>query len=177
MALQAEQKRAVVAEVRLLAEAAHSLVIADAGGIKVSEMVGLRKEARAQHIVLRVAKNTLARRAFSGTEFECAQKALAGSSLFAFSMKEPSAAPRLFKQFSKQNQTFSVRALAVNGRLLPGDQLDFLATLPSREEALARLLGLLQAPLAKLAAALQGVPRQLAYSLAAVREQKDDPAV
>ncbi len=173
MALRAEQKRAVVAEVQALASAAHSLVIADACGVKVAEMTALRKEAREQSVVLRIAKNTLVRRAFADTEFECVQETLTGPSLFAFSMEDPAAAARLIKKFVQENKSFSVKALALEGRLLPAERLDFLALLPSREEALAQLLGVLQAPMAKLAAALQGIPRKLAGSLAVLREQKD----
>lgn len=176
MPLQAEQKRAVVNEVQELANAALSLVIADACGVKVAEMTALRKEAREQRVVLRVAKNTLVRRAFADTEFRCVQEVLTGPSLFAFSMEDPAAAARLFKAFARENENFSVKVLAINGRLLPAEQLDVLAFLPSREEALARLLGVLQAPMTKLAGTLQSIPRNLACSLAALRKQKDQAA-
>jgi len=117
-------------------------------------------------------RNTLARRAVAGTEFECVQEVLKGPSLLAFSMEDPGAAARLFKEFAKANEKFAVKALSVGGQLLGAEKIDVLATLPTREQALGQLAGLLQAPVAKFARALNEVPSQFARALAAVRDQK-----
>jgi large subunit ribosomal protein L10 len=172
VALGLEDKKAIVADVNETAASALSLIIADARGCSVSEMTELRKRARASGVYLRVVRNTLARRAIAGTEFECAAEAFYGPSLLAFSMEDPGAAARIFKDFSKENEKFEVRALAVGGELLGGEALDKLASLPTRDQALAMLAGLLQAPVAKFARSLNEVPSKFARAMAAVRDQK-----
>lgn len=172
MALGLEDKKAIVADVNETAANALSLVIADARGCTVGEMTELRKLARESKVDLRVVRNTLARRAVAGTEFECADTAFKGPSLLAFSMQDPGAAARIFKDFAKTHEKFEVKALAVGGELLGAEQLDKLATLPTREQALAMLAGLLQAPVSKFARTLNEVPSQFARALAAVRDQK-----
>ena len=104
MALRLEDKQAIVADVNETAQSALSLVVADARGVDVSSITALRKQAREENVDLRVIKNTLARRAFAGTEYECTAQALVGPSLFGFSMEDPGAAARLFKDFAKENE-------------------------------------------------------------------------
>ena len=173
VALGLEDKKAIVADVSETAAQALSLVIADARGCTVGQMTQLRKLAREANVYLRVVRNTLARRAVEGTEFECAQTAFKGPSLLAFSLEDPGAAARIFKDFAKANEKFEVKALAVGGQLLGADQLDKLATLPTRQQALGLLAGVLQAPLSKLARTLNEVPSGIARALAAVRDQKE----
>lgn len=173
MAIGLEHKKAIVAEVNEMATSALSLVIADARGVSVDGMTALRKDARDQQVTLRVVRNTLAKRAFTGTEYECVNDALAGPSLFGFSMQDPGAAARLFKDFSQQNGEFAVKALAVNGRMLGADQLDVLAKLPTREQALSMLMSVMKAPVTKLAQTMNEVPGKLVRTLAAVRDQKE----
>ena len=173
MAIGLEDKKAIVAEVNEMATSALSLVIADARGVSVDDMTALRKDARDQRVTLRVVRNTLARRAFTGTEYECVNDALAGPSLFGFSMEDPGAAARLFKDFSQQNGEFEVKALAVNGRMLGAEQLDVLARLPTREQALSMLMIVMKAPVTKLAQTMNEVPGKLVRTLAAVRDQKE----
>ena len=108
MALNLEDKKAIVAEVNGTAANALSLVIADARGVNVTDMTALRAKAREEKVDLRVVRNTLAKRAFEGTEFECVTDALTGRSLFGFSMEDPGAAARLFKDFAKENENFEV---------------------------------------------------------------------
>lgn len=172
MALGLEDKKAIVADVNETAANALSLVIADSRGCTVSQMTQLRKLAREANVYVRVVRNTLARRAVEGTEFECAQTAFKGPSLLAFSLDDPGAAARIFKEFAKANDKFEVKALAVGGQLLGAEQLDRLATLPTREQALGMLAGILQAPIAKFARTLNEVPSGVARALAAVRDQK-----
>jgi large subunit ribosomal protein L10 len=176
VALGLEDKKAIVADVAETAANALSLVIADARGCTVEQMTTLRKQAREANVYLRVVRNTLASRAVAGTEFECAQDAFRGPSLLAFSMEDPGAAARIFKDFAKANEKFEVKALAVGGKLMGADRLDVLATLPTRHQALSTLAGVLQAPLVKLARTLNEVPTKFVRSIAAVRDQKQDAA-
>lgn len=176
MALGLEDKKAIVADVAETAANALSLVIADARGCTVEQLTNLRKQAREANVYLRVVRNTLAARAVAGTEFECAKDAFRGPSLLAFSMEDPGAAARIFKDFAKANEKFEVKALAVGGQLMGADRLDVLATLPTRHQALSMLAGLLQAPLSKFARTLNEVPTKFVRSIAAVRDQKQDAA-
>ena len=173
MALRLEDKKAIVAEVNEVAANALSLVIADSRGCTVDSMTALRKQAREANVSMRVVRNTLARRAVTGTEFECAAEAFAGPSLLAFSMEDPGAAARILKDFAKSNEAFEVKALAVGGQLLAANQIDVLANLPTREQALSQLMSVMQAPVAKLVQTMHAVPSKLVRTLAAVRDQKE----
>jgi large subunit ribosomal protein L10 len=123
VALNLDDKKAIVAEVNETAAQALSLVIADARGVDVTDMNALRAKARAENVQLRVIRNTLAKRAFAETDYACVEEVLAGPSLFAFSMEDPGAAARLFKDFAKENEEFEVKALSVSGQLLGKEQL------------------------------------------------------
>ncbi|WP_372759001.1 50S ribosomal protein L10 [Litorivivens sp.] len=173
MALRLEDKKAIVADVNETAASALSLVVADARGCTVSEMTELRKAARESNVSLRVVRNTLAKRAVEGTEFECAIESFVGPSLLAFSMEDPGAAARIFKDFAKSHEKFEVKALAVSGQLLAASQLDVLAKLPTREQALSMLMSVMQAPATKLVRTMNEVPGKLVRTLAAVRDQKE----
>lgn len=176
MALRLEGKKAIVAEVNATASSALSAVLADIRGVDVGAMTGLRKTARDNQVYLRVVRNTLAKRAVEGTEYECLQSALVGPTLFGFSMEEPGAAARIFKDFAKANDKFEVKALAVGGELLEANQLDVLATLPTRDQGLATLMSVMQAPVTKLARTINEVPGKLVRTLAALRDQKQEAA-
>ncbi|BFM05587.1 50S ribosomal protein L10 [Halioxenophilus aromaticivorans] len=176
MALGLEDKKAIVADVNETAVNALSLVVADARGVNVTDMTALRKLARENNVDLRVVRNTLARRAFAGTEFECVNGDLVGPSLFGFSMEDPGAAARIFKDFAKGNDKFEVKVLSVGGEQLPPSQIDVLATLPTRDQALATLAATLIAPVTKLARTFNEVPTKVTRVVAAVRDQKQDAA-
>jgi len=176
VALNLEDKKAIVAEVNETAGNALSLVIADARGVNVTDMTALRAQAREQNISLRVVRNTLAKRAFEGTEFECVSDVLAGPSLFGFSMEDPGAAARLFKDFAKDNEDFEVKALSVSGQLLDKGQIDVLAKLPTMEQALGQLASVMIAPVTKLVRTFNEVPTKVTRVVAAVRDQKQDAA-
>lgn len=176
MAIGLEDKKAIVAEVNETATSAMSLVIADARGVSVSGMTALRKDARESQVTLRVVRNTLAKRALEGTDYECVNDALVGPSLFGFSMEDPGAAARLFKDFAKDNASFEVKALAVSGQMLGAEQLDVLAKLPTRDQALSMLMSVMQAPVTKLVQTMNEVPGKLVRTLAAVRDQKEQEA-
>lgn len=176
MALRLEDKKTIVASVNETASNALSLVIADSRGVNVTDMTALRKLARENQVTLQVIRNTLAKRAMAGTEFECVQDALVGPSIFGFSMEDPGAAARLFKDFAKQNEKFEVKALSVGGKLLAAEQIDALAKLPTRDEALARLASVMIAPVAKLVRTFNEVPTKVTRVVAAVGDKKREEA-
>jgi large subunit ribosomal protein L10 len=172
VALGLEDKKAIVADVKETAALALSVVIADARGVSVANLTMLRKQAREAKVTVRVVRNTLAKLAIEGTDFECIAPALAGPTLLAFSMEDPGAAARIFKDFAKQVEAFEVKALAVGGRLMGAEQIDVLATLPTRDQALATLMSVMRAPVAKFVRTLNEVPGKLVRTIAAVRDQK-----
>jgi large subunit ribosomal protein L10 len=176
VALALEDKKQIVAEVNETASNALSLVIADARGVNVTDMTGLRKLARDNNVELRVIRNTLAKRAFGETEFECVNETLVGPSLFGFSMEDPGAAARIFKDFAKENENFEVKALSVGGKLLEAGQIDALAKLPTREQALGMLASVMIAPVTKLVRTFNEVPSKVTRAVAAVRDQKQEAA-
>jgi large subunit ribosomal protein L10 len=176
VALNLDDKKAIVAEVNETAAQAMSLVIADARGVDVTDMNALRAKARAENVQLRVVRNTLAKRAFADTDYACVDDVLVGPSLFAFSMEDPGAAARLFKDFAKENEEFEVKALSVGGQLLASEQLDVLATLPTLEQALGMLAGVTLAPVTKLVRTLNEIPTKAARVVSAVRDAKQEAA-
>lgn len=176
MALNLAGKQVIVADVNETASNAISLVVADARGVNVTDLTELREQARANNVNLRVIKNSLARRAFVGTEFECVQDALVGPSLFGFSMEDPGAAARLFKDFAKKNENFEVKVLSISGQMLSKEQLDVLATLPTLEQALGQLVSVMIAPVTKLVRTFNEVPSQVTRAVAAVGQQKEQDA-
>ena len=138
MALNLQDKQAIVAEVNEAAKGALSAVIADSRGVTVDKMTELRKAAREAGVTMRVVRNTLLRRAVEGTDFECLQDTFVGPTLIAFSNEHPGAAARLFKDFAKANDKFEIKGAAFEGKI---QDVEFLATLPTYEEAIARLMG------------------------------------
>jgi large subunit ribosomal protein L10 len=176
VAIGLEEKKAIVAEVNETAASALSLVIADARGVASNDMTALRASARESRVTLRVVRNTLAKRALEGTEYECVTDTLTGPSLFGFSMEDPGAAARLFKDFASDNERFEVKALSVSGKLLGAEQLDVLAKLPTRDQAIATLMSVMKAPIEKLVRTSNEVPGKLVRVMAAVRDQKQEAA-
>lgn len=171
-----EEKKAIVAEVNETASNALSAVLADYRGVSVAGMTALRKEAREQGVHVRVIRNTLAKRAFEGTDFECLTEALLGPNIVAFSLEDPGAGARVFKEFAKGNDRFEVKALSVGGKLLPGEQIDVLARLPTHEQALSMLMAVMMAPATKLARTLNDIPGRVTRVVAAVRDHKQEEA-
>ncbi|MGH8076233.1 MAG: 50S ribosomal protein L10 [Lysobacter sp.] len=155
MALNLSQKQEVVAELANVASKAHSLVAAEYAGITVAQMTAMRKKARETGVYLRVVKNTLASRAVAGTEYECVQDALVGPLLYAFSTEEPGAAGRLIKEFAKGNDKLQPKVVSMGGKLLA--DLEVLASLPTRDQALAMLARLLAEPASMFARAVKAV--------------------
>jgi large subunit ribosomal protein L10 len=173
VALKLEQKQEIVSEVNAVAEGALSAVLADYRGLTVGEMTDMRAKARASGVYLRVIRNSLAKRAFAGTEYECLADALTGPTMVAFSQEDPGAAARLLKDYAKDFDNLEVKALAIGGQMLDANQLDQLAKLPTRDEALAMLMSVMLAPVTKLARTLNEVPGKLVRTVAAVKDQKE----
>lgn len=172
MPLRLDEKKAVVAEVAEVAGSAHSAVTAEYRGLTVHEMTQLRVQARASGVYLRVVKNTLARRAVEGTEFECMREGLTGPLMLAFSTEDPGSAARVVKDFAKTSGKLEVRTVAIGGQLYGPGEIDRVASLPTRDEALSQLAAALRAPLDKFARTLNEVPGKLVRTTEAVRMQK-----
>jgi large subunit ribosomal protein L10 len=176
MALNLEDKKALVAEVSEVAATALSVVAAEYRGLTVSQMTDLRLKARLAGVYVRVVKNTLARKAMAGTSFECLGPALKGPLVLAFSKDDPGAAARVVKAFAKDHDKLVARAISLGGQLLAATALDKVASLPTREQALSQLMGVMRAPMQKLAGTLAATPSKLVRTLAAVRDQKQAAA-
>ena len=172
MALSLEQKKAVVSEVAEIAASAHSAVAAEYRGLTVGEMTELRARARDGGVYLRVVKNTLAKRAVEGTEFECMQDGLSGPLLLAFSREEPGAAARLVKDFAKEHDRLIPTLVAFGGQMLDASDLDRLAKMPTRDQAISMLMAVMKAPVEKLVRTINEVPGKLVRTVAAIRDQK-----
>jgi len=172
VALSLEEKKAVVSEVAVIAAEAHSAVAAEYRGLTVGEMTELRAKARDGGVYLRVVKNTLAKRAIEGTDFECMRDGLIGPLVLAFSRDEPGAAARLVKDFAKTHDKLVPRVVAFGGAMLAASDLDRLANLPTRDQAISLLMAVMKAPVEKLVRTLNEVPGKLVRTVAAVRDQK-----
>ena len=172
MALTIEQKKAVVAEVADAANKALAAVAAEYRGLTVKEMTDLRVKAREDGVFLKVAKNTLVRRAVEGTEYECMQESLTGPLLFAFSMDDPGAAARLVKDYSKDHEKLIAKLVAVGGELYDASELERLSRLPTYDQAIAMLMGVMKAPIEKFVRTLAEPHAKMVRTVAAVRDTK-----
>lgn len=176
MALRLDDKKALVAEVAGVAATAQSVVAAEYRGLTVTQMTDLRAKARTSGVYLRVVKNTLARKAIAGTQFEVVGKRLKGPLVLAFSKEDPGAAARLVKDFAKTNDKLVTTVVSLGGALLEAKDLDRVASLPTLEAARASLLGLLQAPLSQLVRTVNEPHAQLVRVLAAHKDKLEAPA-
>lgn len=173
MALQLEQKQAIVAEVNEVAGNALSAVVADHRGVSVAEMTDLRRRARESGVTLRVVRNTLLKRAVAGTDYECLADVATGPTMLAFSNDDPGSAARLLKQAVREIEELDVKAVSIGGQLFAAHDIDRVATLPTRDEAIAMLMSVMQAPVAKFVRTLIEVPGKLTRTMAAVRDSKE----
>ena len=176
MALRLDDKKALVAEVAGVAATAQSVVAAEYRGLMVSQMTSLRSKARSSGVYLRVVKNTLARKAIAGTPFECVGKSLKGPLILAFSKDDPGAAARLVKAFAKDNDKLVATVLSLGGTTLSAKDLDKVAALPTRDQALSLLLGVLKAPITKFVRTVAEPHAKLVRTIAAVKDQKQAAA-
>ena len=172
MALRLVDKQALVAEVNEVASSALSAIAADYRGMTVAQMTDLRVKAREANVYERVVKNTLAKRAIDGTEFECLADSLSGPIILAFSREDPGAAARIIKEFAKDCEKLVTQAVAIGGEVYPASDLDRLAKLPTLDQARAQLLGLLQAPAGKFVRTIAEPQAKFGRLLAAYRDQQ-----
>jgi large subunit ribosomal protein L10 len=172
MPLKLEDKQALVAEVGAVAAQAQAVVAAEYRGLTVSQMTELRSKARAAGVYMRVVKNTLARKAISGTAFEAIGPKLKGPLVLAFSRTDPGAAARVVKDFAKGNEKLIATLISLGGAVLSGKDLDKVASLPTREQALSQLLGVMKAPIEKFVRTLAEPHTKLVRTIDAIRAQK-----
>lgn len=172
MVLKLEDKKAIVNEVSDVAKHAVSLIAAEYCGLTVGKMTGLRKSARENGVYLRVIRNTLARRALADTQFACMHDALVGPLILAFSKEDPGAGARLLKEFAKDNELLKVTAVAIDNQLLSAEYLNKLASLPTRDQAIAQLMSVMLAPITQLVRTMAEPQAKLVRTLAAIRDAK-----
>ena len=167
-----DNKKVLVEDLNKIAQEAFSVIAVDYRGTNVPELTNLRKEAKNQSVHLKVIKNTLAKRALENTKFDSLNDILTGPTLLAFSMDDFQSAAKLIKDFASNEESFEVKGLSIGEGFLEPKELKALASLPSKEEAISMLLGLMQAPLNKLASTLNEVPSQLVRTINAVSQIK-----
>ncbi|QBZ82272.1 50S ribosomal protein L10 [Hydrogenovibrio crunogenus] len=160
MALNIEDKKAVVEEVSAIIAEAGSMVAAEYRGLTVEQLTELRSKAREANVSVRVVKNTLVRRAVAGTKFEDMAETFSGPLIFAFSGEELGNAARVFKDFSKANEALVVKSLSIGEGVMDASQLAAIAALPTYDEALSKLLYVMKEPVAKVARGLVAVKDQ-----------------
>ncbi len=172
MPMRIDDKKIAVKELNEIANKAISGVAADYHGTSVSELTKLREEARNSSVYLKVIRNTLAKRALTVTKFSCFDELLVGPTILAFSLDDPASAAKLANNFNKVNSNFNVKGLSMGETLLELSRLNDIANLPTKEEAIAQLAGLLNAPLVKLVSLINEIPTKLTRTLEAVKQQK-----
>jgi len=172
LGLNLDDKKAVVAEVSAQVAKAQAIVLAEYRGMEVGNMTDLRREARRAGVYLRVLKNTLARRAVDGTPFAGLSEHMVGPLVYGIS-PDPVATAKLLNDFSKSNDKLVIKAGAMPNAVISAKEVKALATMPSREELIAKLMGTMQAPVAKFVQTLNEVPSRFVRTLAAVRDKKE----
>jgi large subunit ribosomal protein L10 len=173
LALNLEQKKAIVAEVSDVASSALSAIAAEYRGLTVEQMTVLRREARNNGVYLRVVKNSLAKRAVENTEFACMQEGMTGPLILAFSQEDPGAAARVIKDFAKEHKLLEVKMVSIGGKMLAPNDIEALAKMPTYEQAISMLMALMKAPVEKLARTLNEVPGKLVRTVAAIKDAKE----
>ena len=171
MSLNLEEKKAVVAEISVEIAKAQAIVVAEYRGIGVQQLTLLRARARLSGVYLKVLKNTLARRAVADTPFGVLAEQMEGPLAYAMS-SDPVACAKVLSDFAKENNQFIIKAGAMANYAMSAKDIANLANMPSREELLAKLLGTMQAPVAKFVQTLNEIPTKFVRGLAAVRDQK-----
>lgn len=173
MSLSFDQKQVVVSEVHEIACSAYSAVAAEYMGITVEQMTDLRVKARSNGVVLRVVKNSLAKRAFEDTDFACMNEMLAGPLILAFSIDDLGSAARVMGDFAEENEKLVIKLISFGGGLYDASEVKRLASLPTRSQAISILMSTMKAPVSKLARTMNEVPSKLVRTVAAIRDQKE----
>ena len=172
MSLNLEGKKEVVAEVSERLKKAQAVVLAEYRGLPVEDITVLRSQARASGVYLRVLKNSLARRAVKGTPFEKLSDQMVGPLAYGIS-DDPVAAAKVLHAYAKTNEKLVIKGGMMPNYLMSAKEVGNLANMPSRAELLSKLMGTMQAPIAKFVQTLNEVPSKLVRTLAAVRDQKE----
>ncbi len=170
-----EQKQAVVSEFAAKLGKAQTVIVAEYRGLDVGKITDLRSRARKSGVYVRVLKNTLARRAVTGTPFEKLADQLVGPLMYGIS-EDPVAGAKALSEFAKDNERFVIKGGAMANALMSTKDVKMLATMPSREELLAKLVGTMQAPIVKFVRTLNEVPGKFVRTLAAVLAAKEKTA-
>ena len=171
MSLNLEQKKAAVAEIGAQVAKAQAIVLAEYRSLPVGQMTALRKKAREAGVYFRVLKNTLVRRAVADTPYKGLAEKMSGPLAYGIST-DPVAAAKVLHEFAKANDKLVITAGAMPGTMMTPQQVAALASMPSREELLAKLVGTMQAPVVKFVRTLNEVPGKFVRALAAVNDQK-----
>lgn len=171
MSLNRQEKAIVIEEVSAEVAKAQSIIVAEYRGLDVASVTVLRKTARESGVYLRVLKNSLARRALAGTPFEGLSAQLTGPLIYAIS-QDPVGAAKVLSDFGKNHDKLVIKSGALPNSVLDEKGVKALATMPSRDELLSKLLGTMQAPIAQFVRTLNEVPTKFVRGLAAVRDQK-----
>jgi len=166
-------KKAVVAEVAEVASSAYSAVAAEYHGLSVSDMTELRIAARNENVYLRVVRNTLAKRAVEGTDFACMQDGMTGPLVFGFSQEDPGAVARVMGSFAKENNKLEIKMVSLGGKLLAATDIEKLAKMPTKDQAIGILMGTMKAPIEKFVRTLVAPTSKMVRTLAAVRDAKE----
>lgn len=172
MGLTLEAKKARVAEFGDYVARAQAMVLAEYRGMSVSDMTALRVKAREAGVHLRVLKNTLGRRAVAGTPFEKLADQMSGPLAYGLS-KDPVAVARVMHEFARDNDKLVIKGGAIPNSLMTPRQVAQLATMPSREQLLAQLMGTMRAPVGKFVSTLNEVPSKFVRTLVALRAKKE----
>jgi large subunit ribosomal protein L10 len=172
VALNLADKKTIVSEVAAVAAEAHSAVAAEYRGLGVEDLTELRMKARQGGVYLKVVKNTLAKRALENTEFDCMRDGLVGPLILAFSQEDPGSAARLIKEFGKEHDKLKVTMLSIGGQLLEASDLDRLASLPTKDQAISMLMSVMKAPVEKFVRTLAEPHAKMVRTVAAIRDQK-----
>ena len=172
MSLNLDQKKQVVEDVSAIVSNAKTAIVAEYRGLTVEQMKTLRREAHENNVYVRVVKNTLLRRAVKDTDFACLDEHLVGPLAFAAS-EDPVAVAKVINKYAQEYDALDIKAGSMSGALLSDGDIKALAQLPSRDELLAKLMGTMQAPVAKFVQTLNEVPTKFARGLAAVRDAKE----
>ena len=172
MGLNRQEKAAMIEEVTALVADAQAVIVAEYRGLDVESATKLRRQARGEGVHLRVFKNTLARRAVAGTPFAGIADKLVGPLMYGIG-PDPVAVAKVLSGFAKSNDKLVIKAGAMPDFVMDENRIKALATLPSREELLAKLMATMQAPIGQFVRTLNEVPSRLVRTLAAVRDAKE----
>jgi large subunit ribosomal protein L10 len=172
MSLDLKQKKAVVTQVAEVASSALSAVAAEYNGVDANNLNVLRASARSQGVHLQVVKNSLAKRAFEGTDFECMQEGMVGPLVLAFSKEDPGAAARVIRDFVKDNEAMKVKLVSLGGKLLSPDDLSTLAKMPTYDQAISLLMAVMKAPVEKFVRTLNEPTAKMVRTVDAIRASK-----